>query len=117
MGHFCLKFCSQELLQFAQSGHTVVPIWRTISSTDHTQLITARNIFHRTETFGHRALAGDEHALQVLVLLPQRELQQEDVRRVQGVGVGGRCRRLPVSLVNESNDANLGQDPKSGVEV
>lgn len=33
----------------------------------------------REETVGSGSISGDEHALQVLVLLPQRQLQQENV--------------------------------------
>lgn len=34
---------------------------------------------NRAETAGHWSVPGDEHAVPVLVLLPPRSLQQEDV--------------------------------------
>ena len=46
--------------------------------------------FFRAEAVGNRSLAGDEHAIQVLVLLPPGELQPQDVRGIQGPGLGGR---------------------------
>lgn len=39
----------------------------------------------------HRAVAGDEYSVQILVLLPAGELQQEHVQRVQD----HRCRGCP----------------------
>lgn len=51
----------------------------------------------REETVGHRPVSGDEHPVQVLVLLPQGQLQQEDVRGVQTVRRGGRQRKQQVS--------------------
>ncbi len=46
----------------------------------------------REETVGDRPVPGDEHSVQVLVLLPEGQLQQEDVRGVQTVCAGG-CQR------------------------
>lgn len=51
---------------------------------------------HREETAGDWPVAGDEHSVQVLVLLPQGQLQPEDVRGVQTVLSGGRQRQLQV---------------------
>lgn len=50
----------------------------------------------REEAVGHRSVAGDEHSIQVLVLLPEGQLQQEDVRGVQTAGAGRRQRKLQV---------------------
>lgn len=44
----------------------------------------------REETVGDRPVSGDEHSVQVLVLLPEGQLQQEDVRGVQTVRGGRR---------------------------
>lgn len=35
--------------------------------------------FFREETVGNRPVAGDEYSIQVLVLFPEGQLQQEDV--------------------------------------
>lgn len=48
----------------------------------------------RAKTVGDRAISGDEHSVQVLVLLPQGQLQQEDVWGVQTVC----CRRCQRQL-------------------
>lgn len=50
----------------------------------------------REETVGRRPVSGDEHPLQVLVFLPEGQLQQEDVRGVQTVRAGGRQRKQQV---------------------
>lgn len=44
----------------------------------------------REEAVRHRPVPGDEHPLPVLVVLPEGQLQQEDVRGVQTVRRGGR---------------------------
>lgn len=44
-------------------------------------------------------VSGNEHPLQILVLLPQRQLQQKDVRRVQAVCLGGRQGELQVRVM------------------
>lgn len=50
----------------------------------------------REETVGCRPVSGDEHSLQVLVFLPEGQLQQEDVRGVQTVRAGRRQRKQQV---------------------
>lgn len=50
----------------------------------------------RAKAAGHRPVPGDEHAVPLLVVLPARSLQQEDVRGVQAAGGGGRKGRIPV---------------------
>lgn len=50
----------------------------------------------REETVGHRPVSGDEHTVQVLVFLPEGQLQQEDVRGVQTVRGGRRQRKQQV---------------------
>lgn len=52
----------------------------------------------REETVGSGPISGDEHTLQVLVLLLERQLQQEDVWRVQAVRRGGGQGELQVRL-------------------
>lgn len=53
--------------------------------------------FFREETVGDWPISGDEHSVQVLVLLPEGQFQQEDVRGVQTVRPGGRQRKQQVS--------------------
>ena len=50
----------------------------------------------RSQEQGGRPLPGDEHPLPLLVVLPQGELQQEDVRGVQGARSGRRLRGIQV---------------------
>lgn len=68
------------------------------SSSDPVPSASSPPTDHRTEAAGNRPIAGNEHALPLLVVLPERSLQQEDVRGVQTVGAGGRERRLQVSV-------------------
>lgn len=53
-------------------------------------------MFFREETVGNRPVSGDEHSVQVLVFLPEGQLQQEDVRGVQTVFAGRRQRKQQV---------------------
>lgn len=53
-------------------------------------------MFEREEEAGHWPQSGDEHLVQVLVLLPQGEFQQEDVCRVQKLCMGGCCQWIQV---------------------
>lgn len=50
----------------------------------------------REETVGCRSVSGDKHTLQVLVILPEGQFQQEDVRGVQTVRAGRRQRKQQV---------------------
>ena len=61
-----------------------------------------KSVCSREETVGHWPVSGDEHTLQVLVLLSERQLQQEDVRGVQTVRRGGRQRKQQASLTFRS---------------
>lgn len=54
------------------------------------------DVFFREETVGDRPVPGDEHPVQVLVLLPEGQLQQEDVWGVQTVRAGRRQRKQQV---------------------
>ena len=54
------------------------------------------------EKAGHWTQSGDQHSFPLLVFLPPRELQQEDVLRVQGPCLGGRSVRLQVFCCNFS---------------
>lgn len=56
----------------------------------------------REEAAGNRPIAGDEHAVPVLVVLPAGSLQQEDVRGVQAAGGGGRQGGLQVAVALRS---------------
>ena len=53
------------------------------------QILDTSSSNHRAEAPGNWPIAGDEHAVPVLVLLPEGPLQQEDVRGVQAAGGGG----------------------------
>lgn len=52
----------------------------------------------RAQTVGGGSVSGDEHPVQVLVLLPEGQLQQEDVRGVQAVFAGRRQRKQQVCV-------------------
>lgn len=52
----------------------------------------------RAQTVGRGSVSGDEHPVQVLVLLPEGQLQQEDVRGVQAVFGGRRQRKQQVGV-------------------
>ena len=47
---------------------------------------------------GHRPQPGNEHSIQVLVVLPQRKFQQKNVLRVPKACLGGRVLRLQVGI-------------------
>lgn len=50
----------------------------------------------RAQACGRGPVPGDEHPVPVLVLLPEGQLQQEDVRGVQAVFTGRRQRKQQV---------------------
>ena len=52
----------------------------------------------REEENGHRPQPGDEHSLQVLVILPQRKFQQKNVLGVPEACLGGRVLRIQVGM-------------------
>lgn len=55
----------------------------------------------RAKEAGNRPIAGDEHALPLLVVFPAGSLQQEDVRRVQTAGGRRRERRIQVRTTSQ----------------
>lgn len=69
---------------------------------------------NRAETTGHWSVPGDEHALPILVLLPTRSLQQENVRGVQAAGCGGWKGGIQVG---EEGQSGLSWEGSEGKEV
>lgn len=67
-------------------AQTVIQLYskRLISNHFESQCVRSdRDDFYRARPIGCGAIPGDEHSLPLLVFLPARQLQQEDVRRVQ----------------------------------
>ena len=60
----------------------------------------AAQVLEGEEKAWDRSQSGDQHPFPFLVFLPPRELQQEDVLRVQSPCLGGRTVRLQVFLVH-----------------
>ena len=56
----------------------------------------AAQVLEGEEKAWDRSQSGDQHPFPFLVFLPPRELQQEDVLRVQSPCLGGRTVRLQV---------------------
>lgn len=76
--------------QFVCAIKSCICTWWSLFS-----LVTESMCF-REEAAGHWPVSGDEHSVQVLVLLPERQLQQEDVWGVQTVLAGRRQRKQQV---------------------